>query len=165
MIFFAKSEEGKFFMNDYMGAMFRQHLKDNKGMRYKITPILPESKNMRGYLEGGLLPMFCYFQDDLDHRNPDHIVWAREFLKKQLNGETHIIKGRAEVVGGSTKGSERLNRFVEKVVDMLTDDYGCPMEAINPEAYKKWRDEILPYGGPDNWIDYLKSNNQLPVDK
>ena len=156
-IFYATSEEGKLKMNEYTAARFRQHLKENDGMRYQVRPMLPESKNMRGYLEGGLIPMFCYFQENLDHRNPEHHDYAREYLKEHLNGLPVVIDGRSVIVGGSTKGRDALTKFVERVSDMLVDDYGCPREAIDPEAYKNWRDTIRPSGGPDNWIDHLKN--------
>lgn len=124
-------------------------------MRYAIDPILPESKKMRGYFEGCLVALFCFFQEHLDHHDTDHLRQARDFLKTKFKGEMIIVDGVKQIVPGTTKGSENLRKITTNIFEMLVDDYGCPEVALNPEAYKKWRDTIFPFtDGADNYIDY-----------
>ena len=55
----------------------------------------------------------------------------------------------------STKGRVALQSFLENVLAWLVENYAPPVEALDPEAFKVWRDTVFPSGGPDNYIDYL----------
>ncbi|WP_163158994.1 hypothetical protein [Bradyrhizobium uaiense] len=46
-----------------------------------------------------------------------------------------------------------LNRFLEQVVEWLTENYAPPVEALEPANFKHWRDTVME--GPTNYIDYL----------
>ena len=40
--------------------------------------------------------------------------------------------------------------------DWLEDNYGIDRnKVLDPKQYRKWRDEVYPFGGPDTYIDYL----------
>jgi hypothetical protein len=41
------------------------------------------------------------------------------------------------------------------------ENYEPPKEALDPEAFKVWRDTIFPYGGPSTYMDYLLSKHIL----
>lgn len=53
-----------------------------------------------------------------------------------------------------TKGE--LKNVVERIVEWLMENYAPPVEALDSSKYRKWRDEVFPFGGPDNYIDYLE---------
>jgi hypothetical protein len=136
-------------------ARFKQFLTEHPGIRLKITAELPESRKLRGFLEGGIIPLIAYYQEGMDHRDADDRANVREWLKEEHNGELVDIGGTVHKIGKSTKGRAALNAFVERVMDWLVENYQPPQEAITPENYKHWRETIFPIGGPDNYIDYL----------
>jgi hypothetical protein len=136
-------------------AQLVQFLRENPGMRFTLTPDLPESGRLRRYYEGAVVPLIAFYQEGFDHHNGEDRRKIREWLKQEFNGEMVKIGDKMQVVGRTTKGRARLNPFVERVVDWLTENYNPPQEALDPEKYKHWRDTIFPDGGPDNYIDYL----------
>jgi hypothetical protein len=140
-------------------AYFKQWLKDNSGALCKITPILPESNKQRRYLEGAVIPLVVFYQTGMDHRKPEDRGNVRDWLKTEFNGETVLIAGEAHKVPKSTRGREALNRFLEDVVGWLQDNYAPPVEALDPNSFKLWRDTVV--DGPDNYIDYLVAKGIL----
>jgi hypothetical protein len=135
-------------------AKFMQFLKDNPGVRLKITPELPESGRLRRYFEGAIVPLIAFYQEGMDHRNSQDRRNIREWLKEEFNGEMINIGGTMHLVGHTTKGNAQLKPFVERVLDWMDENYAPPAEALDPERFKTWRDTIFPFGGPDNFIDY-----------
>ena len=79
----------------------------------------------------------------------------REWLKLEFNSEMVRVNGFGNRIAKSTKGRDALQPFLERVIEWLQENYAPPPEAINPEEYKVWHDTIFPYGGADNYIDYL----------
>ena len=142
---------------------FQQFLKEHPGIRLVVTAQLPESGKLRRYYEGAIIPLVTFYQEGMDHRNGDDRRQVREWLKTEFNGQMVEIGGKMHVVGKSTSGREVLNPFVERVVDWLTENYAPPAEALTPKKYKEWRDTIFPFGGPDNYIDYLLEIGLLRV--
>jgi hypothetical protein len=147
--------DGKLEFGPYNRARFKQFLIENPGIRLKVVAQLPESRKMRGFLEGGIIPLIAYYQEGMDHRNEDDRAKVREWLKEEHHGELVDIGGVVHKIGKSTKGREALTAFLERVMDWLIENYQPPQEAITPENYKHWRDTIFPIGGPDNYIGYL----------
>lgn len=130
-------------------------------MRLRIEPLLPESKKQRGFFEGGVVPLICFYQEGMDHHSSDDIQQVREWLKIEFNSEMVVINGKANKVGKSTK--RELNKgFLEAVIDWMTDQ-GYQTELLNPKEYKYWRDKIFPVGGVDNYIDYLLELGKLKL--
>lgn len=132
---------------------FKRHLRENDGARHEIKMITPESRKMRGYFEAAIVGLTTYYQEGLNHRDWRDCEMVREWLKQEFNGEFLNIGGKVHKVPLSTKG--KLREFMERVQDWLVEQYAPPAEAMDSEKYKHWRDTVFPYGGPDNYIDYL----------
>jgi hypothetical protein len=147
--------DGRLEFGPFNRARFKGFLVGNPGIRLKITAQLPESRKQRRFLEGGIIPLIAYYQEGMDHRNPEDCARVREWLKEEHNGELVDIGGVVNKIGKSTKGREALTAFLERVMDWLVENYQPPQEAITPENFKHWRDTIFPLKGPDNFIDYL----------
>lgn len=147
------------FTSDKKRGEFKKFLQDNKGIRLRIEPITPESKNQRAFFEGAIVPLMCYYQENMDYHNPDDLRKVREWIKLEYNGVYVPIRGKVHKVANSTKGE--LNRgFLDRVMDGMADN-GYQIEVLEPNQYKIWRDTIFPFGGPDNYIDYLRSVGKL----
>ena len=162
MNYSALSKNGELKMeSEFMRENFKKFLKKYEGIRIAFMPVLPESKSQRKFFEGAVVSMVTFFQEGLDHRNYQDLELMRERLKIEFNGEFVMLKGKGlERVGKSTSG--QLKVFIDKVIDWLEEQYGINrMEVLNPDVYKKWRDEIFPFGGPDNFIDYLVETKKL----
>ena len=133
---------------------------DFKGKK-SIT--MPESIKQRGFFEACLCPLVTFYQEGMDFHNSDDVQKVREWLKLEFNSQMVEIKGKVHRIAQSTK--KKLNQgMLEKIVGYLEDNYAPPIEALDPEFYKDWRDRIYPYGGPDNIIDYLISLEILVKD-
>lgn len=158
---YPSSFRGRFGINgglefgSYIKASLKNFMKDNPNMAFELKPLVPESKHQRGYFEGGVCALMTYFQEGMDYRNYKDINKVREWFKIEFNGDYVEIGGKSHKVAKSTKGELNLG-FLERVIGYMEDNYGLNPEALNPERYKKWRDTIHPFGGPDNYIDYLR---------
>lgn len=160
MIYTAIAKNGGLNMgSDYNRANFRKWLQNHDGARVEFHLVLPESRKLRGYFEGAIVPLFCFYQEGMNHLNQGDLEKCREWLKIEYNGEIVVIKGKAHKMSKSTKGRE-LAPFVERVLDGLGEQ-GYPVDVLIPDEYKKWRDTIFPYGGPENYIDYLLSIGKI----
>lgn len=155
MEFDCRAHNGGLQFNSYTRAKLLTFIKENPSMRFTLVADMPESGKLRRYYEGAIVPLIAFYQEGLDHRESEDRRKIREWLKQEFNGEMVKIGEKMQVVGRTTKGRARLNPFVERVVDWLTENYSPPQEALDPEKYKHWRDTIFPDGGPDNYIDYL----------
>lgn len=157
--FIAESKNGKFAMRSDR-EVFEKHLKKNPGMRYEITPLTPESIKQRRFFEGAVIPMIVFYQEGLDHRKPSDCRKVHEWVKEEFNPEFVTINGETKRVAGSTKGKLQ-EGLLETVMDWMSDQ-GYKVELLKPKDYLKWRDVVFPYGGPDNFIDYLVELKKLP---
>lgn len=157
--FYAKSEGDHLALSKAL----KTHCGENRGMRYLVEPMLPESIDQRAFYHGAVVAMFCFFQEHLDHKNSKDLEWAHEFLKTHFNGEMRIINGRKHFAGKSTKG--RLNKgYIDRVIDYLEEQYAIDrVLVLNSEDYKYWRDVIYAQGGPKYYIDYLVECGKLHV--
>jgi hypothetical protein len=154
-------KDGGLNFGDRNGALFAKFRRDNPGMVLKIIPVLPESNKQRGSLEGAVIPLVTFYQDGMDHRNGDDCRKVREWLKGEFNGELVVVGGKTHRIGKSTKGRKVLQPFLERVIDWLVENYSPPHEALDPEAFKVWRDTIFPSGGPESYIEYLVESGKL----
>lgn len=151
--------EGLKLTNETVRGSFKRFLKENQGIRIRLEPIMPESKNQRGFFEGAIVPLFCFYQEGMDYHNGDDLRKVRGWLKMEYNSEYALINGKAHKVEKSTRGE--LNRgFLLRVMDGMADN-GYQVEVLNPEDFKKWKKDVRPHGGPDNYIDYLLDIGKL----
>lgn len=151
--------DGLDLISDYKRNEFKKFLLENKGIRLKIEPITPESKSVRAFYEGAVVPLFCYYQENMDYKNPDHLKKVREWLALEFNGELVNVGGKIHKVAKSTKG-ELGKGYIDRVMDYMADN-GYELHLLDPTQYKMWRDTIYPFGGPENYIDYLVSVGKL----
>ena len=147
--------------SEYNRIRLSERLK--KGGRGHIIFEIPESRGQRRFFEGAVTPLATYFQDNLDYRDRQDILIMRDELAREFVGEETVkIKGKVRSYPRSTKGSKVLNKLLEDSIDWLVAEYGIDqMEVLNPDKYKHWRDAIFPYGGADNYIDYLIETGRL----
>lgn len=159
-VFNAQAIKGQLSLgSEYNKARFTDFLKENDGIRIKIEPLTPESNKQRGYFEGALVPFITYYQEGYNYEDPEDLRRVREWIKLEFNGELTEVKGKIHKVAKSTKG--QLNKgFIDRIMDWLVEQ-GYPVELLEPNKYKKWKDTIYPYGGPPNYIGYLKSINLI----
>jgi hypothetical protein len=147
--------------SEYNRARFSERLK--KGGRGHIIFDLPESRRMRRFFEGAIVPLCTYFQDNLDYRSNEDCELMRESLIEDCLGCTvKIINGKERRKRKSSKGRDNLKKLSEYAIDYLVENYDLDQElCLDPDKYKTWRDTIFPFGGPDNYIDYLISIKSL----
>ena len=158
MKFTALAKKGGLEFGEYNRAKFKQWLIDNDGARLQITNLTPESKKMRRFFEGGVVPLITFYQEGLDYRLHEDNLKVREWLKSEFNGEAVIVDGKSHIIPKSTKGE--LKDFMERVMDWMSEN-GYQIELLKPDDYKKWEEEVYPYEGADNYIDYLISIGRL----
>ncbi len=161
----ARSLNGKFDLGAYNEAVLKKHVRENPNSRYEIRSLDPESGAARGYYEGCLVALYCFYQEDLDHRNTKDHERAREIIALAFNSSMVIspISGMPEKIALSTKGRQALQKVSTELQEWLIDNYETPMEVLSPDAYLEWRDTIFPYGGPDNYISYCLHKGILKV--
>lgn len=160
MTFWAESKNGKFSMGSEENAKrFLDFLKKNNGIRFKIDPLTPESRKQRSFFEGAVVPLIVYYQEGWDYKDSDDCKKMRGWLKNEFWAEFRIIGGKSVKVAKSTKGE--LNKgFLEAVIDWMNDQ-GYQTELLMPADYKHWKNKVFPFGGPDNYIDYLLEIKKL----
>jgi hypothetical protein len=156
--FIAIIQNGKLtFKNDFMREKFVKFVKFHEGKRVFITPTFKESDKQRGFYEGAVVPMVTFFQEGMDYRNSEDNRNIRETLKIEFNGAFVQFNGKSHKIGKSTQG--KLNDgFIEAIIDWLEENYGIDRTVV---LNTKWRDEVYPFGGPDDYITYLKELNLL----
>ena len=155
-----KTGGGLDFGSEYNRARFLEFARVNDGMRVAIDPVTPESKNLRNFLEGAVLPLATYYQETMDHHDWEDVRRVREWLKTEFNWEYVHIAGHSKRVTKSTKGKKVLREFTDKVIDWMRDQ-GYQTEVLDPEKYKHWKDTVYPYRGPTEYIDYLLEKRDL----
>lgn len=147
--------DGGMEFSDYTRAKFKKFLKENPGMRLAIEPQTPESRNQRAFYHGAVIVLWAYL-DGNDWRDGETLNQYHEIAKREFNGEIIVVHGEPHKVAKSTKGM--LNKgYLERVIDHLVENYGIdPAMVLNPELYKKFRDEIYPMTSKyDTFIDYM----------
>lgn len=148
------TQDGRMEIKGRARDQLKEYLVENVGVKLRITPVLPESPKQRRWFEGALVPLVTYYQEGLDHKSSDDRHRVREWLKIEFNGEFVEVDGQSHRVAKSTKGELRTG-LIERVLAWLEENYDPPREALDPDAYKHWRDAVFPHGGPDTYIDYL----------
>lgn len=154
------SQNGTLQFGGYTKMWLKDFMKENPNMAFEIKPLLPESKEQRGFFEASLCAVVAFYQEGMDHRNSDDIRKVREWLKQEFNSELVEISGKCHRVAQTTKNNLN-DGFIEKIVAYIEENFAPPREVLDTNKYKYWRDVIFPNGGPDNYIDYLVEINVL----
>lgn len=139
------------------------HCKFHVGERFVLSDLLPEeSRKQRNFFEGAVIPMWVYL-DGKDYKDSATCKDYHEVAKLEFNPKTVIVRGKARVIGGSTKGKLQREEIVDKVIDMLEEQYGIDrVLVLNPADYKHWRDTLRSFKDvPFNYIEYLISMKKL----
>lgn len=146
-------------VSEFWKAKMRAAVKENGApIRAYIETVLPESRKARGYLMGGLLPLWACL-DGNDYRDSEILDHYFLVAKREFTPEAIKIHGKIELRGRSSKGSKALKNLTEKLIDMLVEEYGLSYdsEVLKTDNYKKFRDEIYNFGRWDCYLDYAKS--------
>lgn len=147
-------KDGGLEFGPYIRVALKNFIKANPGMPFELLPVMPESNKQRRFFEGAICPLVVFYQEGMDHHNNKDIEKVRDWLKMEFNAELVEIGGKIHKIAKSTKN--RLNQgFLDRVMDYIMDNYNPPNEAVDPNKYKYWKDVVFPYGGPENYIDYL----------
>jgi hypothetical protein len=144
----------------YNKIRLREWMKENHGKLMVLRPKQIESSKQRGWFEGGLIPFIAYHQEFLDHRDKEDLEQVREWLKMEFNADLVAIGGKIHKVAKSTKGV--LNEGLIETILGWANEQGMKTELLDPKIWKHWHDTIYPFGGPDNFIDYLVEIKKLP---
>lgn len=145
---------GTFDFHPITKSLLYKDMKENEGAVYEIKRRTKESRNIRRFFEGGLVPLYLFYTGREWHSGVNHDL-ARDEIKRGFNGDDRInpITGKMEVYGKSTVGE--LKRITLELEQWLGENYQMPFEAVDSERYLHWRDAVFPYGGPDDYVDYL----------
>lgn len=153
------------FGSEFNRGRFLDWTKKNVGQRVGLSLLLPESTKQRGFFEGGVCALVAFYQEGMNHLDPEDIKTVREMLKIEFNGVFVKIGGKSTKIGGSTKG-ELNEGFLDRVIDWMEEEYGIDRAVVlNPATYKDWRDRVYPEGGPSNFIDYMVEIGLLQIPK
>ena len=152
--------DGTFSFGTYTQMKLNHYAKDNPNAPFEIRQIMPESNKQRGFFEGAICPLVAYYQEGMDYRNSENIREVREWLKVEFNGDFVTIGGKSNKVAQSTK-NKLSDGFLERVIEYLIENYAPPYEALDPKKFRDWKDRIYPYGGPEDYLSYLKEINIL----
>lgn len=146
-------KDGKLNFSDYNRLRFKEWLKTNHGRLLVVKPKQIESKKQRGWFEAGLIPFITFYQENLDYRRAEDLESVRNWLKIEFNSDFLEIGGKLHKIAKSTSG-ELSEGLIERIL-AWAEEQGYQTEVLDPNIYKNWRDKIYPYGGPENFIDYL----------
>lgn len=154
------NEEGTGFDFGDNAEKFKAWAKKNPKMRMHIEALLPESKKQRRFYEGAVVPLVTFFQEGFDHKLSEDNEKMHNWLNQEFNPAFFVLNGATIKIAGSSKG--KLAETTNKVIDWLEENYGIDrMKVLNPKDYLHWRDTIFPYGGPDNYVDFLVEAGKL----
>lgn len=124
-----------FSMSDYNKSRLMEWMKKFK--YFEIVPIAADSLKGRRYLEGAVIPEYCYYQYMIDPRDTGRDEARRLLFKRDFNYEIITDRnGNPERIPTSTVGKVRdiLNAWTE-----WASENGCRIP--NPELFKLWRDK------------------------
>jgi hypothetical protein len=158
----------RFEISDYWVAKVRQELTDSgmTALRAIIGFVLPESKNTRKFLMGGLIPLQVYL-DGNDHRDSDLCEWYFEEFGKDRFPEAVKRNGKVEIKRKSSKGRNMLGKYTESFIEYLHEEYGVSesAEVLNTANYKRFMDELYSTGKWEDYLSYAKDMKWLEFNR
>jgi hypothetical protein len=134
------------FSSDYHKGMWDKFLKENDGMRLKITPDEQIATQVRRFFEGAVVPYFA-LQHFVQGRNGRWTVMDAEMARACLKEEFlpyyyYDIHGKLVQGSKSTAdcNKEEFRQFLDRILDwFMQNGYEFP----EPEPYKQWVDSQL----------------------
>lgn len=159
--------DGRIEMSDFHKGKLRQAIRDNGGpIRAEIQTLMPESRKQRAYLHGALIPLWVKL-DGNEYRESSLCDFYFELFKREKFPEAVKVNGKIEIMAKSSKGSNNLNKIVEMMIDFLVEDYGLyhHSDVLNPENYKRWRDELFSFGKWDHYLEYAEEMGWLKFNR
>jgi hypothetical protein len=158
-----KISKGKLEIGKYNRKLLNDFLKNpsNENIVISVESRTPESKNVRRFYHGAILPLWAYL-NGWDYRKAERIEYLHNHAKMEFNGEIDMLEGKEIKVGMSTKGllienDKHNSGYLERIINYLEENYGIDREKVlNPEHYKKWADEVYSVGMCDDYIAYLR---------
>ena len=130
-----QQKNGLVFASDYSRGLFLSWLK--KYGAVEIQPVVKESKNSRGYLEGAVVPAYCQWQYGIDARARGKGEQRRFLFKRDFNYE--VVKNRDGEPVRTPVSSLGLAVTLSDTYTRWADQNGAPIP--NSELYKLWRDK------------------------
>jgi hypothetical protein len=154
------SKDGGFNFGDHERVRFKQYLRDHPDALLKISPVLPESRKLRRFYHGAVLPLWA-FLDGKDYRSADVLADLHEVAKLEFNGHLIEVGGKPFKIGKSTRDGA-LRGYVERVIEYLMESYGVdPSQVLNPEQYKYFMQAVFMHGQYEDYISYLIAEGRL----
>lgn len=144
-------------VSEYHSKLIKQSVTDSGGpIRATIVPHIIESPKQRRYLHGCLLPLWAYM-DGNDYIDSETLERYFEDFKLEHFPETLKIHGKVKLFGKSSRGAKALNKVVEKLTDMLVEEYGLSYTSpvLITDNYKQWRDELASFS-TESFIEYAE---------
>lgn len=158
----AQVKNGKMALSDYNRRSLNDFIKqkENQGVVVAIESRTPESRQVRKFYHGAILPLWAYL-NGYEYRDSEVLGFLHEHAKREFNGELVVLDRKEVRRGGSTKGllnenDQHNSGYLERVINYLEENYGIDRDKVlNHEHYKKWRDEFYSIGEHEDYIAYL----------
>lgn len=139
--------------SEYNKIVIKEMVVDQEVRWFELIPRVRSSKSQRGYLEGAVIPTYCYWQYGIDPRKPNEDK-VRDLFKADFWYE--IIKKRN---GEPEKSLLSWRKRQTEVLDKYTtwaQENGAPVP--NEKLYLLWRDTYsmdTRWNHYWDWLDYL----------
>jgi hypothetical protein len=145
-------KKGAFGVTDYWRAKLNDYVHKNGEARAIVEILTLESRKLRGYFHGSLIPVWAYC-NELDYRDHKVLEQLFEVAKQEFSPEILIVDKVPRKVSASSKG-RALKKLTESLYDYLVENYAVDERAINPNEYKKFADEIYGTSDYEDFIAY-----------
>lgn len=123
------------FPSKYNKATLLDWMKKYK--EFHIMPVINESKNVRGYLEGAVVPAYCEWQYGINARENGRSEQRRYLFKRDFNYE--VVNDRDGNPVKTPLSSKGIASKLANTYTMWAEQNGAPIP--NPALYKLWRDK------------------------
>lgn len=130
-----KMRTGFSFPSAYNRSTLIEWLKKYK--TFEISPVINESREVRGYLEGGIVPAYCEWQYGINARERGKAEQRRFLFKRDFNYE--IVNDREGTPVRSPISSKGLAASISNTYTQWASENGAPIP--NPELYKMWKNK------------------------
>jgi len=148
-----ETKNGFTFPSEYNKATLLEWMK--KYRLFEIKPIVKESIQVRGYLEGGIIPAYCEWQYEIDPRERGRSEQRRFLFKRDFNYE--VVNNRDGAPVRSPVSSRGIaSQLATKYTEWASEN-GAPIP--NPDLYKLWRDKYAIDERFHTFFEFLKFLN------
>ena len=130
-----KDHTGFSFPSAFNRQILMEWLKKYK--TFEICPVITESREVRGYLEGGIVPAYCEWQYGINARERGKSEQRRFLFKRDFNYE--VVNDREGNPVRSPKSSKGIAASIANTYTQWAEQNGAPIP--NPELYKMWKNK------------------------